>query len=219
MADSQDKGKEETKVEETKVESAPTFYLLKNVTRGRDNRTARAMQAGRIPFVQRFAGGTILVRRARPARISEAALKANLAEFIRAVDQAKIVVTTMSGRVVDLRTFEVAPQAAEKPLPNPPLDSAKNDKNQNIGYDVPPTPEGTTMDAEKPELVKSAEETASEEPAVPPEASVDPVDAFLDSQALPPEMPMETSEQVEKVPEVLSTPPAHDKPKGKGKRG
>lgn len=204
--------------EKTKEPKAPAvFYLLKNVTRGRTNRTARVAQAvGRVPFVQRFAGGTILVRRARPARISEAALKANFAEIKRAVDQHKIEVTTLSGRLVNLNTWEVAPAPAVQPLPNPPLDSAMNDKNENIGYDVPPTPEGTTMNAPEPELLQAGhsqteeapvEEAKAEavEPTVEPEATPeeptpassepDPTDAFMDSMALPPEEPKPAPEQ------------------------
>lgn len=179
---------------------APVFYLLNNVTRGRSNRTARAVQPGRVPFVQRFAGGTILVRRARPARITEAALLAHLDEFKEAVAQAKVVVTTLSGRVVNLDTFEVAPAPAEKPLPNPPLDSAKNDKNEGIGYDVPPTPEGTTLNAPEPELVRMAAEHAAEPDQGP--AAEEPADATASSM------------ESEAEPELWGK-----KSKGKGKRG
>lgn len=157
---------ESPKNEET--ESAPVIFLLNSVVRGRSNRTARAAQPGRMSFVQRLAGGTILVRRARPARITEAALIANIEEIKLAVAQHKVVVTTLSGQVISLETLEAAPAPAEKPLPNPPLDSANNDKNQGIGYDVPPTPEGTTMNAEEPELLKGSQSQEAEEAAVEP---------------------------------------------------
>lgn len=174
-------------VEETTEAPAPgvVYYLLKNVTRGRTNRTARVAQAvGRVPFVQRFAGGTILVRRARPARISEAALKANFAEIKRAVDQHKVEVTTLNGRLVNLSTWEVAPAPAVLPLPNPPLDSAMNDKNEGIGYDVPPTPEGTTMNAPEPELLQAGHSQTEEAPVE--EAKVETVKTTVEPEATEP---------------------------------
>jgi hypothetical protein len=151
------------------VSDAPVQYLLKNVTRGRSNRTARVAVPGRIPFVQRLAGGRIIVRRARSARISEAVLKENLAEIAKHVALQTIVVTTLDGKVVDVETFNVVKQAAPaSPLPNPPLDSAKNDKNEGIGYNVPGSPEGTTMDSEEPELLRQNSLLEVEEPT--PEA-------------------------------------------------
>ena len=166
----------EPEAPEPVVPVASVQYLLTNVTRGRTNRTARVAVPGRIPFVQRLAGGRIIVRRARPARISEAVLKENLAEIAKHVALHTIVVTTLDGKVVDLKTFGVVKQAAPaSPLPNPPLDSAKNDKNEGVGYNVPGTPEGTTMDSEEPELLRQhslleVEEPPAEEPIpdVPP---------------------------------------------------
>mgnify|MGYP001614664340 CR=1 FL=1 len=160
----------EEEVEET-APVVPGVYVLKSVVRGRGNRAARMVAPGRQPFVQKLAGGSITVRRARPARITEAALIRHLAEIKKAVAAHQLVVTTTAGAVVDLDTFEVAPLVPAPPLPNPPLDSAKNDKNQNVGYDVPPTPEGTTMSAPTPELLKTgplhADEVEAEPDTVP----------------------------------------------------
>lgn len=154
------------------------IYLAQSVVRGRTNRTQRAMQTGRRAFVQKFAGGTVLVRRARPARLTEAVLRANLAEFQKAVEQHLIVVTTLSGAPVNLWTFAIdLSAAASSPRPNPPLDSAKNDKNENVGYDVPPIPMGTTDKAPVPELVRRAAQSVEEEveeEAAAPEASPPP---------------------------------------------
>jgi hypothetical protein len=166
---------EDTKDSETveaPAPAAPKTYLLKNVSRGRGNRIERKSQPGRRPFVQRFAGGNIVVRRARPARISEAALLANLGAIKKAVAAHQIVVTTSAGDIVDLETFQVTPQVPASPVPNPPLDSAKNDKNENIGYDVPPTPEGTAAHSEVPELLRQGELPGESEP--PPEPSGEP---------------------------------------------
>jgi hypothetical protein len=54
------------------------------------------------------------------------------------------------------------------------LDSAKNDKNENIGYNVPPTPEGTVASSEIPELLRNDNPLFSEEPAPSPEQPSEP---------------------------------------------
>lgn len=179
-----------------------------------------------MSFVQQFAGGRIKVRRARPARITEAALLANIEEIKRAVAQHKVVVTTLSGQVLSLETLMAAPAPAEKPMPNPPLDSANNDKNEGIGYDVPPTPEGTTMNAPTPELLKGLVTPEAELEAEPPHAPPpDPpvVEAPVPDQA--PEGEPSAEVATEEVPSLLDPveqPKSHDAPKhhkGKGKRG
>lgn len=166
MAENEDN--ETSEAPDTPVLPGVVYYLIRSVIRGRSNRTARASQTGRRGFVQRFAGGTILVRRARPARVTEAVLRANLEEIRKACAEHRVEIATLQGQVVDLVTFEVQPLAVSKPLPNPPLDSAKNDKNQGIGYNVPPNPTGTPLDAPKPELLqKESLLPAASEPVAP----------------------------------------------------
>jgi hypothetical protein len=146
---------EPTETTEEAPAAPPVVYVLQSTVRGRHNRTKRAGVPGRQPFVQRIAGGRILVRRARPARIMEAVLLAHLEEIKAAVARHQIVVTTNDGKPVDLETFQAgAPAAVASPRPNPPLDSAKNDRNENVGYNVPGAPEGTTLDALEPEILR-----------------------------------------------------------------
>jgi len=211
----------EEEVEET-TPVVPGVYVLKSVVRGRGNRAARMVAPGRQPFVQKLAGGSITVRRARPARITEAALKLHLAEIKKAVSNHQLVVTTTAGAVVNLETFGVAPLVPAPPLPNPPLDSAKNDKNQGIGYDVPPTPEGTTMSASTPELLKTGplhNEQVEEEPETTPGLLSDV------SMVAPPE-PSDEYESVDPEPESEASasspsaaPEASSKKQQKHKRG
>lgn len=182
--------KTEPQTEQAEEKPAPVItFLLKSAVRDRTNRTARVVNAlGRVPFVQRIAGGTIIVRRARPARISEAALLANIEEISKLVAQHRLIVTTMDGRVVSLETLQGAPKAPASPLPNPPLDSAKNDQNENVGNDMPPSPEGTTLNAPEPELLKALipKEPEADKPEPEPTAEVpaDPAGEPVDSQAL-----------------------------------
>jgi hypothetical protein len=154
----------ETEVEDLELEEAsesdPVVYLIKSVVRGRHNRIERKKQPGRQRFVQRLAGGRFVVRRARPVRVTEAVLKLHLEDIKAAVASHAVVVTTLTGQLVDLDTFDVEPAKAEKPMPNPPLDSAKNDKNEGIGYKVPATPEGTD---ELPDLLKKSMDSSAED--------------------------------------------------------
>lgn len=205
----------EEEVEET-APVVPGVYVLKSVVRGRGNRAARMVAPGRQPFVQKLAGGTITVRRARPARITEAALIRHLAEIKKAVAAHQLVVTTNAGAVVDLDTFGVAPLVPAPPLPNPPLDSAKNDKNQGIGYDVPPTPEGTTMSAPTPELLKTG--PLHNEPEVEPEPETTPGLLSDISMVAPPEPAEEEFTEVDPEPESeapASSPSAAPEASGK----
>lgn len=207
---------DEPEAPELPDEPGIVHYLVRSVIRGRSNRTARATQVGRRGFVQRIAGGTILVRRARPARITEAVLKANLAELKKAVLEHRVVVTTPAGQLVDLETFEVAPPVADKPLPNPPLDSAKNDKNEGIGYHVPPNPTGTPQNAEKPELLQRGSLLDEEdEPEPPTQPVILPGDATVQSEAAT-ETPPPTAPAPAAPPKLVQHP--KDKT-GKGKRG
>jgi hypothetical protein len=197
-------------VEETTEAPAPGVvqYLLRNVTRSRTNRTARVAVPGRIPFVQRLAGGRIIVRRARPARISEAVLKENLAEIAKLVDLHTIEVTTLDGKVVSLETFGVVKQAAPaSPLPNPPLDSAKNDQNEGVGYNVPGSPEGTTLDSEEPELLRQSSLLVEEEEE-PSEEEQHVIAPFV-SEPDPEPAPVAVSEPApEPAPETPADAPA-----------
>ena len=154
---------EETKdpvtTEEAAPEAAPPavkIYVVQSVVRARHNRTKRAAIPGRQPFVHRIAGGRVMVRRARPARITEAVLFAHLEEIKALVARHQVVVTTPDGKPVDLTTFQVGTTAAASPRPNPPLDSAKNDKNENVGYNVPGAPEGTTLDSPEPAILRES---------------------------------------------------------------
>lgn len=192
-------------------EAAPKakIYVVQSTVRARHNRTKRATVPGRQPFVHKIAGGRITVRRARPARITEAVLIAHLEEIKRLVARHQVVVTTPDGKPVDLVTFQVGTVAPASPLPNPPLDSAKNDKNENVGYNVPGAPEGTTMDAPEPAILREGlnlDAVGGEE---------DEEDEGGDeSDEVPPTVPAETTATPVKPP---SSPPQGRK-HGKGKR-
>jgi hypothetical protein len=106
--------------------------------------------------------------------VTEQFIRDHLPEIRQGVEQHQLTVKTLTGLPVSLGTFEAAPLPPSKPLPHPPLDSAKNDKNEGIGYNVPPNPTGTPRDAAVPALLKrtsllaeSKAEPAKPKPAEP----------------------------------------------------
>ena len=110
-------------------------------------RTQRATSASRHRFVLRFAGGDITVRRARPALITTAKLKAHIKELRDAVLAGKIVVKTLTQQVVDISGSEFHPVggvAPASPKPNRRLDSVDNDKTfaGGVGESKPLYPDG-----------------------------------------------------------------------------
>lgn len=205
---------EEAAPEEAAPPPVVKVYLLESAVRSVHNRTKRASVAGRQPFVQRLAGGRIIVRRARPARISEAVLLAHFAEIKTAVARHQIFVTTTDGKLVDLDTLQPGAlvEAASSPPPNPPLDSAKNDKNEGVGYNVPGAPEGTTLDADEPAILR--------EPLTPDftqEVAEETDEAEGDEQDE--EEPVTTPAETSLTPVTKPSASHQGRKHGKGKRG
>jgi hypothetical protein len=108
--------------------------------------------------VQRLAGGDIVVRRARPATITESQLKAHLPELKRAYSEGRIDVRTVTGDLIDLETMKVASRQPSPPQPKPPLDSAADDK-QGVGEKMPPYKGAKAVDepAESPKVMSIPE--------------------------------------------------------------
>lgn len=112
-------------------------YMIHSTVRKVETRLLRAVAPQHHKLVQRLAGGDILVRRARPTAVTESKLLKNLAELRQAEKEGRIRVTTNTGRPVDLDSLAPKPVVAvSKPLPNPPLDSAANDRTYGSGVGV-----------------------------------------------------------------------------------
>lgn len=129
----------ETKKEPKKI------YKVHSMVRKVQTRTKRAKSPSRHRFVQRLGGGDITVRRARPATVTEDKLMAHLPEIIRAVEEGRIVVKTLTHDVVDLTTMSVTPQSAkDSPKPKPTEDTAAADKtfSEGVGEHMPIFPDG-----------------------------------------------------------------------------
>lgn len=121
------------------------IFKVHSGVRKRHNKLLRKKTPGRADFVQRFIGGDIVVRRNRPATITESKLKAHLPEFERAYNEGRAEVRTPTGLLVDLKTLktvETLPASAAQP--HPPLDSAANDKP--AGEKMPIFKDGAAFD-------------------------------------------------------------------------
>lgn len=121
------------------------IFKVHSGVRKRHTKQLRRQTPGRADFVQRFIGGEIVVRRNRPATITESKLKAHLPEFQRAFNEGRAEVRTPTGLLVDLSTLEVKETLpAPTPVPHPPLDSAADDKP--AGEKMPLFKEGDAQD-------------------------------------------------------------------------
>lgn len=109
-------------------------YLIHNGTRSRTNRTLRATMPEHGGYKQYVLGHRLVS--GRPIPITEETLKDNLSELREKESFGLVYVTDLHFAPVDLTTLSVGPLPAESPLPNPPLDSAKNDIPAGMRVDV-----------------------------------------------------------------------------------
>lgn len=133
----------EEPVEKTKVKVKT--YRIHSLVRKVQTRLQRAKSPSRHRFVQRFGGGSITVRRARPATVTEDKLLANLDELKKAVRDGRVIVKTPTHEVVDLDTMSASPQPSkDSPKPKPPEDTASADKTfeEGVGEHKPIFPDG-----------------------------------------------------------------------------
>ena len=141
-------------------------FKIHSMVRATETRLQRMQAPVHHRFVQRLGGGTITVRRARPATVSRALLEQHLVEIKQAVADGKVVVKTMTGGVVDLDTFQVvqAPPVAP-PKPNPPPDSAARDTTfvAGVGEKIEHHP-GSGVEGEHPPLNVQPSLTSDDKP-------------------------------------------------------
>jgi hypothetical protein len=166
----------------------PDFFIHSGV-RKRHTRLKRMLAPTHAALVQHIGG--FIVRRNRPVRISADRVLPILDELQKAEREGRLELRTGDGRLVDLERLagslakgqvpidtdddfetketatvnvdEVAePPRVSPPLPQPPLDSAANDKP--AGQHMPPYYEGTGVmaDAETPVVL------GEQDPVAPP---------------------------------------------------
>mgnify|MGYP000588513635 CR=1 FL=1 len=106
-----------------------TIYVLHSGIRKLRTRSLRRHNpmTARSRFVQKLGGGAILVRRARPARVTGEVLARHLEEIKAQVAKGALEVRTLTGQLVDLVTFKSAELPVTKPQPEPPVDSLADD--------------------------------------------------------------------------------------------
>lgn len=162
-----------------------TQYLIHNTTRGVETRFQRRAAPEPPRMALMLGGGTVRVLRGRPQAVTESLLRRMLPELTKLETAGRLKVTTLAGLRVDIQTFKVveAPPVSP-PLPNPPLDSATRDKNENVGdqpikhgdpkfipqsvkLPLPAAAQGLSTGPVEDELPSPMEELAAQEPVVP----------------------------------------------------
>lgn len=154
--------------EEVQEESKPTFYAIHSLVRRQKTKLTRTTAPKRHRFMLHIGGGDIKVRRGkhRPTVIREGLFMRHLRDIKEKADAGMIEVRTPTGQLVDLDTFEVAPLPPPKPTPDPPVDTAADDKPAGEPQRV--YPEGRAID-EEPETPALADATLPEGEEPPPE--------------------------------------------------
>jgi hypothetical protein len=181
-------------------------FKVHNGARDTATRLQRAERPTHGGLKQFIMNGTRRLVRGRPVQISLEQLKQHIEEFRTKEKEGILYVTTMDDRVVNLYDdrFPAAPSVPlPNPRPEPPLDSANNDKPTGHNMNVHPRevapPKEFTMPVEPPVA-------ATDNPVLPPEAS-DPAPGLLElgdpaaDVVLPVDQPLETLAGLEKSSE------------------
>ena len=106
-----------------------TDYLVHNGSRHVGNRTLRALQPEHGGHKQYVCGNSFRLLRGRAVALTEPQLQEHLVELREKAARGLVYLTAADGSPVDIDTLEVRAPVPASPLPNPPLDSAANDKN------------------------------------------------------------------------------------------
>lgn len=104
-----------------------TMFAIHSTVRSRHNRTLRAQAPAHHRMKQYVGADQARLVRGRALFMTEENLIRGLEDLKKKNKQGILEVRTMDGRIFDLDTMTAAPIAPVTPLPNPPLDSAKDD--------------------------------------------------------------------------------------------
>lgn len=163
-----------------------TTYAIHSTVRGQQSRTQRAAQPSHHRLKQYIGDKQQRLLRGRPIRLGEDEFMRCLADIKAKAAQGILEVRTESGQLVNLDTLEPSAPAPVPPLPNPPLDSIKNDAPW--GQEVPafagddPSTGGepsllTNMTREEEEPEHASFVTSATEPAPEVEETAEAADA------------------------------------------
>lgn len=124
-------------------------YIIKNVSRGRHNRTLRAQNPAHYRQKHHI-GGEHRLRRGRSLVLTEEQLLKHLPELMEKERVGVLEVFTMDGRRIFLNDRKVSPPPVSPPRPNPLPDSAARDIP--AGQPMPMLPGGVPVTDVAPAL-------------------------------------------------------------------
>lgn len=149
MAEEQPTPKKKTK----KPAPQPEIFHVHSLVRSLETRVQRAKAARRPRFKQLLGGGLVRLVRGRPVPIAKPMVQRLLLELVAKEKEGILKVTTPDGRRVDLSTLEpLEDKKVAPPKPEPPQDSAANDKTfeHGVGNEIPQVDGGLTQGAAPP---------------------------------------------------------------------
>jgi hypothetical protein len=151
-------------------------FNIVNTARAQHTRQLRNSSPGKA-LMKQHVGGELRVLRARPLQVSKETLVKHLEELKKKQKMGHLEVRSMDGRLVNLEDLTAGPAVPSVPAPQFALDSAKNDKNTNVGEHLPQFPGGIPVGAVaasaegagipgtlESELAQSEEGSSEEEP-------------------------------------------------------
>lgn len=169
----------------------PQLFTIKNSSRSPHTKAQRKASAGPNRTKQYVGGGELRIVRGTGTRVTEGTLRKHLREVVEKVTRGELQVMAPNGQLIALsdlkrglefdqvNSIPLPPNPVAAPLPNPPMDSAKNDLPG--GQDqVPIYPGGDPAIVDpnkKPELVAEASRDEEHSPIVeggplPPNATL-----------------------------------------------
>ena len=211
----------------------PTLYQIHSTVWDVETKVHRHRSPTPPRRHQLIGGGTINIRRGRPTVVTGEVLGRHMAELQDRERKGMIKVTNMTGERLDLETGKVLfPKLGSKPMPEPILDSAANDRTYPGGVGIPmanlPGGKALSQDVPHPQLLEPdmpegleeelgdvegllAEEVVPNLPGLPPAeaTSESPEDSSVDSPISDDDIPEGIEETEEPTEE---TKPEEDAP-------
>ena len=127
-------------------------YVIHNVVRRQHTRLKRQLAAGRHRFNQMVGGGDLRIPRGRSRPVGKSFIEKHLKELKEKIEAGMLEVKTPGGQLINLSTMKVAAPSPPKPMPDPPTDTAADDKNQGSPKPVYFEGKGISEDVKSPTL-------------------------------------------------------------------
>jgi len=207
-----------TETEVPRTSALPALFTVKNSVRSPHTKLRRKQSPGPNNLKQYLGGGELRVIRGTGLKVTEATLLKHLQEIIGKVRRGELQIFAPNGQLLSLKALEwgagmeMPPVPPPVPLPNPPLDSAKNDLPAGGPVAQYPGGDSVILDPNaRPDLLSAApRESLPLPPPVPTDIGppVPVTDAALGGEGSLEDAMMDEGEETEETSPADGSPPA-----------